>query len=193
MEDNFKVIQEVISNRRSVKPAKMNGKHIPDEKVYELLKLADWAPTHKITEPWRFIVFSGDKAKAFCLEHAELYKKYTSGESFSQDKYDKFAGNGNYISHLIIAVMKRSLTVKIPEIEEIAAVSAAVENLLIGATASGLASFWSTGGMVHSSELKQHFRLGTEDKILGIIYLGYTDNIHEGKRIIPLSEKIDWK
>ena len=193
MEDNFRLISDVISKRRSIKPAKMNGKKIPDDKVYELIKLADWAPTHKITEPWRFIVYSGDKAKAFCLEHAELYKKYMPAESFKMDKYEKIAGNGNHISHLVIAYMKRSKEVQIPEIEEIAAVSAGIQNILLGAAASGIAAFWSTGGMVHSRELKSFLKLNDEDKIIGIIYLGYSDAVHEGKRIIPLSEKIDWK
>lgn len=193
MENRFSVIADVISRRRSIKPAKMNGRKITDEKVHELLKLADWAPTHKITEPWRFIVYSGDRAKAFCLEHAELYKQYMPADSFNQDKYEKIAGNGNYISHLLIAYMKRSKEVQIPEIEEIAAVSAAVENLLIAATAAGLASFWSTGGMAHSKELRSFLKLGEDDRVIGIIYLGYSDAVHEGKRIIPLGEKIEWK
>lgn len=193
MEDKFKAAQEIIRGRRSVKPAKMNGKLIPDETVKELLRLADWAPTHKITEPWRFIVYSGDKAKAFALEHAELYKSSTHGEEFNLDKYEKILGNGKYVSHIIVAVMKRSKTVNIPEIEEIAATAAAIENLLLGASAAGLAGFWSTGGMTHKNEMKEFLKLDIDDIIMGLIYLGYTDSVFEGKRIIPLDQKIDWK
>lgn len=193
MEDKFRIVSDAIKNRRSIKPAKMNGKLIPDETVKELLKLADWAPTHKITEPWRFIVFPGDKAKAFALEHAELYRSRTPEHEFSQDKYEKILGNGKYVSHIIAAVMKRSKTVNIPEIEEIAATAAAIENLLIGASAAGLAGFWSTGGMTHKKEMKEFLKLDTDDIVMGIIYLGYCDSNHEGKRIIPLDQKIDWK
>lgn len=193
MEDKFKAAQEIIRGRRSVKPAKMNGRLIPDETVKELLRLADWAPTHKITEPWRFIVYSGAKAKAFALEHAELYKSSTRGEEFNMDKYEKILGNGKYVSHIIVAVMKRSKTVNIPEIEEIAATAAAIENLLLGASAAGLAGFWSTGGMTHKNEMKEFLKLDIDDIIMGLIYLGYTDSVFEGKRIIPLDQKIDWK
>ena len=49
---DFDVVSGVIKKRRTVKPAKMNGKSVPDEKVMQLLGLADWAPTHKHTEPW---------------------------------------------------------------------------------------------------------------------------------------------
>ena len=57
MNDRFEIIASIIKNRRSIKPVKMNGKKIPDEQVRELLKLANWAPTHGRTEPWRFIVY----------------------------------------------------------------------------------------------------------------------------------------
>ncbi len=65
MNNKFEIISEVIKTRRTVKPAKMNGKIVPDEEVKKLLELADWAPTHKHTEPWRFIVYSGTKAREF--------------------------------------------------------------------------------------------------------------------------------
>lgn len=193
MNDKFRIVSDAIRNRRSIKPAKMNGRLIPNETVMELLKLADWAPTHKITEPWRFTVFAGDKAKAFALEHAELYKSSTPQQEYSQDKYEKILGNGKYSSHIIAAVMKRSKTVSIPEIEEIAATAASIENLLIAASAAGLAGFWSTGGMTHKKEMKEFLKLDTDDIVMGLIYLGYSDTVHEGKRIIPLDEKIDWK
>jgi len=193
MEDKSAAIIQVIKSRRSVKPAKMNGKKIPDEVMLKILEAGDWAPTHKITEPWRFIVFSDEKVKAFCLEHAELYKNNTSAEKFNIDKYEKLIGNGVNPSHIVIVYMKRSQSVDIPEIEEIAAVSASIQNILLAATAYGAASFWSTGGLTHKPELKTQLGLSPSDKIMGILYLGYTGYSFEGKRIISLEEKINWK
>lgn len=46
---DFEVVSGIIKKRRTVKPAKMNGKSVPDEQVKQLLELADWAPTHKDT------------------------------------------------------------------------------------------------------------------------------------------------
>src|ERR1043165_10249454 len=103
MTDRFEIIADIIKKRRSLKPVKMNGKKIPDEQVRELLNLANWAPTHGRTEPWRFIVYSGDKVREFCLQHAELYKANTSPEKFEQGSYDKQLHNGDLASHLIIA------------------------------------------------------------------------------------------
>ncbi len=131
--NKFEIISDIIKKRRTVKPAKMNGKIIPDSQVKQLLQLADWAPTHKHTEPWRFIVYAGSKAKEFVQQHAELYRKSVPEEQFKKDKYEKILGNAVNLSHLIVCVMKRDEQERIPEIEEISAASAAVQNILLGA------------------------------------------------------------
>ena len=193
MSDLFSIIKDIIHNRRSIKPAKMNGKKIPDEQVKEILELANWAPTHGRTEPWRFIVYSGEKVKEFCYEHAELYKLNTPAENFLQTTYDKQFHNGDLASHIVIAVMERGDNPKIPALEEIAATAAAIENTLLGATTAGIASFWSTGGMTHKQPMKDFLQLKEEDVVMGIIYLGYSDEKFEGKRATKMEDKITWK
>ena len=193
MEDSFETIASVIKNRRSVKPAKMNGKKIPDERIKEILQLANWAPTHGRTEPWRFIVYSGDKVKEFCQQHADLYKALTPSTKFEQANYDKHLHYGDLASHLAIAIMQRGNSPKIPALEEIAATAAAVQNVLLGATAAGVSSFWSTSGMAHHSAMKDFLRMKKDDVILGMIYLGLSDENAEGKRQTAMNEKIVWK
>jgi nitroreductase len=186
-------IVQTIKNRRTIKPEKMNGRVIPEDIIVDILSMADWAPTHARTEPWRFIVIANNKVKEFVARHANLYKKHTDPTAFTPEKFDKIIRNGNNVSHIIIAWMKRIPNHKIPEIEEVAAASAAVQNLLLTATAHGIGTFWSTGGLTHHPALKEEFKMGDEDIILGIIYLGYSDEpFKEGNRMIPLSEKIEW-
>lgn len=186
-------IEEVIRHRRTVKPDKMNGEMIPDETIGELLSLADWAPTHARTEPWRFIVFNNDNVFSFCETHARLYKENTAEANFTKAKYDNLLRMGDNVSHIVIGYMKRISNHKIPEIEEVAATACAIQNLLLAASAKGIASFWSTGGLTHHPAMKEQFKLGEEDRILGIIYLGYSDQPQmEGSRMMPLSEKIEW-
>ena len=193
MSNNFEIVSEVIKKRRTVKPSKMNSKTIQKEQIIQLLELADWAPTHKHTEPWRFIVYSGDKARKFVSDHAELYRKSTPEEKFKNEKYEKILANGNNLSHLIVCIMKRDEEKRVPEIEEVSAAAAAIQNLLLGATSLGIASFWSTGGMTHTDAMKEYLGLNMDDNVMGLIYLGYTDSSYEGKRTIPLEQKITWK
>ena len=192
MNDRFEIIASIIKNRRSIKPVKMNGKKIPDEQVRELLKLANWAPTHGRTEPWRFIIYSGDKVKEFCYQHAELYKARTSAEKFEQGSYDKQLHNGDLASHLIIAVMQRGNSPKIPVLEEIAATAIAVQNILLGATAKNIATFLSTSGMTHTPHMKNFLNLRDEDTVIGLVYLGYNDERIEGKRQTEMDQKVTW-
>lgn len=187
-------IERIIRTRRTVKPDKMNGKKIPDETIMELLSLADLAPTHAKTEPWRFIVFSDDQARAFTKRHADLFKLNTPEASFTQQKYDNLQNLGNNTSHIIVVWMKRVPTHKIPEVEEVCAVAAAIQNILLAATEKGIATFWSTGGLTFHPALHKEFNLGEEDIILALLYLGYTDEpFKEGNRIIPLQDKIEWR
>ena len=171
----------------------MNGKKIPDEQVRELLKLANWAPTHGRTEPWRFIVYSGIKVKEFCHDHAELYRSNTPPEKFEQANYDKQFHNGDLASHIIIAIMQRGNLPKIPAVEEIAATAIAIQNILLGATAAHIASFLSTSGMIHTPAMKNFLHLKEEDIVMGILYLGYSDEEMVGKRQTEIEEKVTWK
>jgi len=191
--DQFLQVEKTIKNRRSIGWAKMNGKQVPDEKVNQLLALADWAPTHGRTEPWYFFVYGGDALKQFGRTHADLYWQHTAEDKRQEATFEKLLHNVDLASHLIIAVMKRGANPKIPQLEEIAAASAAVQNILLGATALGIATFWSTGGMTNNPALKDHLQLGADDIILGLLYMGYTDEpAKDGVRNIPLAEKVKW-
>lgn len=172
----------------------MNGSKIDNALIRDLLQLANWAPTHGRTEPWRFIVYEGDAKKTFCEDHAELYKTNTDPEKFTTAKYQKIIENGEFVSHIILVYMKRTPNNSIPAVEELAAVSAAMQNILLGATALNIGSFWSTGGMAHHPSLKNYLGLGADDVVMGLLFLGYTDlPVNAGKRNIPLEEKITWR
>lgn len=187
-------LTNIIEQRRNIKPFSMNGKKIPDEQIEQLLKLADWAPTHGYTEPWYFAVFAGDAVKRFCNAHAEMYKANTPAEKFIPGNYEKMQQQGDLSSHVIVICMKRGTKPGIPELEEIVAVSCAAQNLWLGATALGLAGYWGSGGMTFHPAMKEYLSLREEDKVLGIFYLGYTDEpIPAGKRLKPMEEKVKWE
>jgi len=189
----FEQVKNTIINRRSVSWKRMNRQIIPNETVSQLLELADWAPTHGRTEPWRFFVYTGKSLTQFGQAHADLYWQNTTEDKRQEATYEKLKHNVDRASHLAIAVMKRGDNIKIPQIEEVAAVSAAIQNILLGATALGIASFWSTGGMTHTAALKEFLGLGADDIVMGLIFLGYTDEpAKDGHRNTPISEKVKW-
>ena len=88
--------------------------------------------------------------------------------------------------------MKRQETEEIPEVEEIAAVSCGVQNMMLTATAYGLATYWGSGGLTYSDEMKTFLGLGEKDQCLGFLYVGYPgDEWPTGQRR-PQEYYSDW-
>jgi nitroreductase len=188
--NDFISLTNIIQNRRTIKPFMMNGHKIPNGHIASILELADWAPTHGYTEPWRFVVY--ENPSEFCSMHANLYKNNTPADEFNEGVFTNLSQQGDKASHVIIAIMKRGKVPKIPAFEEMASTACAVQNLLLGATALNMASYWGTGGMVLKQPMKDFLLLGEEDRVIGVLYLGYADQHPEGKRTVPLEEKISW-
>jgi nitroreductase len=190
--EKFNVLEELIVNRRSIKPAVLNGKKIDDQQIVQLLTVANWAPTHGFTEPWRFVVYSGDAVNRFCADQAGLYKLHEPSSTFNVAKYEKQLHNGDKASHLIAVYMKRGSNPNIPELEELCATAAAVQNILLGAEALGIAVLWSTGGMVLKPAMKDYLGLGETDRMIGLLSLGYTDEESRPGKRGAVEEKTKW-
>ena len=185
-------VNKLIRARRSVFVNQLiPGKQIPESIILEILENANWAPTHKQTEPWRFIVFSGKGLEKLALFQAGLYKS-TAREKFKEDKYRKLVENPLKCSHVIAIGLKRSASSLIPEMEEIAAVACAVENIYLSVTAYGLGGYWTTGGVTYVQEAKSFFNLNSEDILMGFFYLGYVAIPSPKGTRKPVSEKIQW-
>lgn len=88
--------------------------------------------------------------------------------------------------------MERQKSATIPEIEEIEAVACSVQNMALTAAAYEICSFWGSGGVTYTSELKEFLGLGEQDKCLGYLYLGYSDNPATKSRRDPIKDKVEW-
>jgi nitroreductase len=88
--------------------------------------------------------------------------------------------------------MKRSANKNIPEVEDIAAVACAVENMYLSLTAYGLGGYWTTGGITYREKAKAYFGLGDDDKLLGFFYIGHIAVPSVGAKRQPLEAKVKW-
>lgn len=185
-------INRLLRTRRSVFVDQFRkGAVIPDEIIHALLENANWAPTHKFTEPWRFTVFSGEGLKKLAAFQADLYRT-NAGARFNQGKYDKLLNTPPSCSHVIAIGMKRSTDTVIPEVEEIAAVACAVQNIYLSATAYGVGGYWSTGGITFDPDARSFFGLEGEDRLLGFFYLGVVETPSVKGTRRPVAEKTVW-
>jgi len=183
----------IIQTRRSVYPYQFEKeKVIADETIWQILENANRAPTHKLTEPWRFTVFSGAGLVYFANLQTDIYRKY-AGEKFKEKKVKNLLEYPVMSSHVIAIGMKRTTAFSIPEQEEIIATACAIENIYLSANAYGLGGYLSTGGITYLEEAKPYFDLGPEDKLIGFFYIGYPAiaGIPLSKRT-PVKEKVKW-
>jgi nitroreductase len=193
MQDLALIVKGIIKKRRTIDPDSFNGKTVDKSIILDMLESANWAPNHGQTEPWHFIVYENEKISEFGKLHAELYKELTPAEQFLDKKYEKLLHRGKKASYLIIVCMKRGNRSNIPELEEIEAVACAAQNMLLVATANAVGTYWGTGGMCYSPELRDKLGLGSSDKVLGFIYVGQTnDPLVDGKRNTAIHHKVRW-
>ncbi|MFZ1809148.1 MAG: nitroreductase [Cyclobacteriaceae bacterium] len=194
MEFDFKQINNLIQNRRSVFPKDyVLGKTVDDQIVNQILENANWAPTHKLTEPWRFVVFSGLGLKKLADFQGACYKEVTTKDgSFKEEKYQNLLTKPMQSSHIIAVGMKRDKVNRIREVEEIGAVFCAIQNMYLTATAYGVGCYLSTGGITYFDDSKSFFGLNQDDKLIGFLNLGViADELKPGKRK-PVDEKVKW-
>jgi nitroreductase len=183
-------ISALIRRRRAIFPNSYNERPIPEALIREILENANWAPTHKMTEPWRFKVFQGDSRAALGDYLAEYYRVHTPSEAFSEIKFTKTKKNPQRAAAVIAIVMQRDPESRLPEWEEVAAVAAAVQNMWLTCAAYGIGAYWSSPeGILKADEF---LGLAPGQRCLGLFYMGFHDlGELPGKRN-PIEDKVEW-
>lgn len=183
-------LKELIQNRKSVFPHDYIDKPIPKEIIEEIVAQADRAPTHKMTQPWRFKVMGKESRAKLAIFLAEKYKEQFTGERFKEKKYQKLLSNPNKAGSMIAICLQRDLEERLPEWEEVAALAMAVQNMWLMCTAYGIGCYWSSPGLIKS--MHEFFDFAEGETCLGFFYMGYYErNIPQSRRS-PLEEKITW-
>jgi nitroreductase len=189
-----KAIDEVIQRRRTIKPPMMSDTPVLETDLRAVLESARWAPSHGLTEPWRFRIYRGPARQKLADALASLYETSLPPEEQKPGKADNLRSMPLKAPVTMIVWMARQTIEKIAELEEIEAVACAVQNMQLAATARGLGTFWSTPPFLYRPEMNAWMGIGPKDRCLGIFYLGYPANPAEwptGRRK-PIEEKIEW-
>jgi nitroreductase len=178
--------------RRTVKPNLMDAeRRIEQEVLLEILEDANWAPTHGITQPWRFHVFAGEGRAVLGDALISTYDQSTRPGEVRAEKRTKLRLSCQQAPVVIAIAARVEPNGKISMLDEICATACAVENLMLSAHQRGLASFWSTAPAGCSREFLNWLGLDATHHGLGLVYLGYqiagtkTDSTR-----LPLTERV---
>jgi len=156
-----------IESRRSA--LRLSAPGPTREHIEQILRAGTRAPDHGRLRPWRFVVMEaegrarlGDAIAAILL--AKLPQASPEQLEAERRKTQR--------APTIIAVGAKISTGKIPEIEQVCAVSAAAENMFLAARALGYGVMWKTGPAAYDPGVKALCGLAPEDHIVAFLYLG---------------------
>lgn len=186
------LLNKLMRERRSVFPKQYEpGKPVDDAVVLQMLENANWAPTHKLTEPWRFTIFTGRGLQTFASLQSSVYKN-AAGINYREENYQKLLTTPLLASHIISIGMKRHVEKNIPEMEEMAAVACAVQNMHLTAAAYNIGCYWTTGGVTFNEAAKPFFNLDAADKLMGFLYVGVIAVPSAPGIRGPIEDKVKW-
>lgn len=188
MNNDFDILSKIIKNRRSIFPASYIQKEIPKEIIEQILESANYAPTHKLTQPWRFVVIRNEAKANLAEELRRIYQETVPAEKFLQKKFDSFRTKTSQ-AECIIAINVQ-FSGKIAEWEEIAATACAVQNMALTAEALNIGAYWSSPGLI--SGLGDFLGLAENEKCYGFFYMGYHNEEPRAAKRTPMVEKIKW-
>jgi nitroreductase len=137
----------------------------------QILKAGTRAPDHGRLRPWRFAVMEGDAKARLGDALAEVFKSKQPQATEAQ-----LAGERAKVlrAPTIIAVAAHTTPGKIPQVEQICAVAAGMENMFLAANALGYGAMWKTGAGAFDATVKRALGFAAEDHIIGFLYLGTT-------------------
>lgn len=141
------------------------------EQLERLLSAAARAPDHGRLKPWRFIRVEGAVRESLANAVAEARRDQipTYTEEQMELEREKIRRSP---SILVVGCAVRKDLAKVPEIEQVIAVGAAVENLLLAAHDLGVGVMWKTGPAAYSAKVKAAVGLAADDHIVAILHLG---------------------
>lgn len=158
----------LIRTRQSIGDVKPET--VARETIEKLLEAAVQAPNHYRVRPWRFVVLTGPGRERLGQVLARSFQaRFPNAPAAALEKERQKPLR----APVLIAVgVDRSNEAKVLEVENIAAVAAAVENLLLAAQALGLAAKWRTGEEARDPLVKEFLGFAPDQHLIALLYIG---------------------
>ena len=177
-------MNDLIYTRRSIR--KYLDKNVTIEIIDQIIEAGRMAPSAKNRQPWKFIVFGGER-KAEFLEHMKkgIMREETDLALLPDSKNGiEDAKNTWKImvqAPILIIILNTNggspfeeidADRRITEICDSLSIGASIENILLKATELGLGTLWIANTCYAYQELTEY--LGTSAQLTGAIALGYS-------------------
>jgi nitroreductase len=197
-DDRAGIVDGVIRERRTVKVLAEEAFPTADARsvVEELAAVAGWAPFHRVaarvhTEgaltsivPWRFYLVDADGCRALrdALlargDRSKVPRMLAAATALVQATWLPNPAKGEHAG--LFEATEENM-------EHVAAAGAAVQNLLLAATARGIPNYWASGGALRGPEAFGWMGIPAGEILLGSLFLFPTET--RGAEINPGSHR----
>jgi nitroreductase len=149
-----------------------NDRPVPRDLIERLCGLAQWAPNHKRTWPWRFALVEGES-------RADLGNLIADAMAARDDPPEKVAKTrGKYLrtpATLVVGAAPGDSPLRTAENRD--ATAAGIQNLLLGATAAGLATYWGSCAKGANDAVAGWCGFDDGTHISALIYVGWPSSV----------------
>ena len=203
---NLDAFEQLVQRRKTIKVLAQDSFPAADQRlvVERLLAAAGWAPFHKVCstdhrgdgqlsgiEPWRFHALDGEACRHLRMR---VIDREAAGKIpamlASADAMILATWLPNPpVAGSIPASDSEAFEPTLGNVEHIAAASAAVQSLLLAATAAGFETYWSSGGVLRSPEIFNYLNIPDQQRLLGAIFL-FPGNVHASDKIEIAESKL---
>lgn len=182
---------ETLASRRSYGISKLKPDPVDRALLEKLFEAANWAPSHKDTEPWRFVVFTGEGRKKLAKVFAEAQKD-TNPDS-TEDDFQKMVSSAPvWIVLLMVPGLDEQGSYVTNEEEELMAAACAVQNLHLMASSLGIAGMWHSKRLSIDPKVASLLGYGPPARIIGMFRCGWPAADPETGERGPWQDKVTW-
>jgi nitroreductase len=165
-------LEEAIRTRRTFKAFRPDP--VPPETLDELFELARWAPSHNLTNPWRFRVVGRGALAAL---------KEAAGPE-SAPKLDR--------APTLVVVSSVETGDPIQDEEDLLATGVASYIVLVAAHGRGLSGYWRTPGVLRTPEGRAAVGLPDGEHFVGLLHLGWCRQDKEPPERAPADDFVTY-
>ena len=158
----------IFELRRTIN--EFEDKKVPKKQIIEAIEAGNLAPCHRLTFPWRFKSIKRKNR----VKIAELYLEIKSqNKTLTKNIKQKLMNKIMNSSHLIVASQIKEKNKKI-DLENYAACSCAIQNIMLSLASNDIGSKWSTGKVTEHRRTYEITEINPKkEKIIGFIFIGF--------------------
>jgi nitroreductase len=191
-------VTEAIKKRRAVRQYRPDP--VSRAEILAVLDAANHAPSGINRQPWEFVVVTGKKIAEMGASYRSTLDEYLAywdqspmRDFITRDGFIRFSetfGGAPVVIVVLIPIDEKTNLRK----ADLESASAALENLLLAATALGLGTCWMTGPLRDEKTLRRILSIPDDREIVAVTPLGYPAKVPAAPpRVDPtLERKVRW-